>query len=651
MTAAIVAYGAVSGLGRGGDAIRAGDVGEPARVAIVRDDELARAGFMRPFAARAPVAVTGPGPEDRATVLLTTSLLDCVRGLDEASPGWRARRVGLSLGTSSGGMRTAERLFAHLAGGGPVLERDFAARAAYFGPLLDAAASSELRVDFAPATLVLCACSSSVISIGLGMRWLALGECDVVLAGGFDAVSNFVASGFESLQATSARVPPRPFRRGRDGMALGEAAAVLALVRAEDARGRAAGFVSGFGASADAVHITAPDRTGDGLARAARAAIDDAGGCTIDLVSAHATATPFNDAAEMHGIERALGEASARSVSFHAYKAQVGHTLGAAGALEALACIDALRRGILPATAGEGELDPEAPAQIRATSKAGTPSVGLKLASAFGGANAALVLTRDAPASPRTRVARDVWVTRASRASVLPDVSALAASIGAQADKLARTDPHVLWALAAVHALEASLGGREAFAGAGVVVGTAAATLETNARYASRLRERGPRFVEARRFPYTSPNAVAGECGVAFGLRGPAFSVGGGLHAGVEALVAASQLVAAGDADRMVVVAVDDVGDVARAWGEAVGVELVSGAVALLVSADRMSGTAGRVTKAHTSLGPSRGAAISSGPPGHLALLPLEREVPSRITSTSSLLDTVAHASVELTPI
>jgi 3-oxoacyl-[acyl-carrier-protein] synthase II len=653
MSVAVVAWGAVSGLGRGVEAASAGLVGEPARVAIAQDEELRAAGFAKPFVSRARLGEEGEGDEggaDRATRILAMSLGDCARALDESRPGWRQTRVGLSIGTSSGGMRTAEHLFARLGRGEPVAP-DFAARAAYFGPLLDVA--RELAIELSPATLVLCACSSSLIAVGLGARWLTLGKCDLVLAGGFDAVSPFVASGFESLQATSAQVPPRPFRVGRDGMALGEAGAVLALTRVAEAGARVRGYVCGFGASADAVHITAPDKTGAGLTQAARAALAEAGNPRVDLVSAHATATPFNDAAEARGTAGALGEAQALEAVVHAFKAQVGHTLGAAGAIEALVCFDAIERGVLPATAGEGALDPNARAHILGLGEAGSPRVALKLASAFGGANAALVLRCDRPSPAPDSSHRPAWISRAVRIATLPDVLAIAEAIGANPDKLARADAHVLWALAALAALGDRLG-REAFAGAGVIVGTAAATIETNARYAVRLRERGPRFVEARRFPYTSPNAVAGECGMAFGLRGPAFSVGAGLHAGVEALVAAADLVSAGDADRMLVVAVDDLGgEAAKAWAGAVGADLTAGAVALLVTADRMAASAARIVSATTYLGPRpRMDAVAAGLSGHLALAPLDAEkLPPRVESASVLLGTFARACVELAPI
>src|SRR5439155_19918898 len=125
------------GLGEGADAVSSGRPGEPPRVAVARDPELVAAGFARPFCARAAIADgDGEDARDRATVLLARSLAQCTRSLDALAPGWRGRRVGLALGTSSGGMRTAEALFARVARGEP-LDADFAARAAYFGPVLD----------------------------------------------------------------------------------------------------------------------------------------------------------------------------------------------------------------------------------------------------------------------------------------------------------------------------------------------------------------------------------------------------------------------------------------------------------------------------------------------------------------------------------
>ena len=377
----IVAFGAISGLGEGAAAAPAGEPGTPARVAIARDEELVRAGLARPFAARAAMA-TPPG-EGRAEALLVRAATACFAELDATRPGWRDSRVGLVLGTSSGGMRAAERGFAAIARGeapGPLEP------ATYYGPMARAVrrlAGAAGPAAFDPAVLVLGACASATLAIGLGARWLEAGACDLVLAGGFDEVTVFVAAGFEVLRATTESPPPRPFRAGRDGMSLGEGASVLALARVPPAS-RVHAFVSGFGAASDGVHLTAPDRQGGGLARAAAAALAEAGGPEIDLVSAHATATPFNDASESRALARVLGEARAREVVVHPFKAQIGHTLGAAGGLELLAMVDAMTRGVLPAAAGEGPLDPDAPAHLLERAAAGAPATTLKISSAFG---------------------------------------------------------------------------------------------------------------------------------------------------------------------------------------------------------------------------------------------------------------------------
>jgi 3-oxoacyl-[acyl-carrier-protein] synthase II len=610
---AIVAFGAVSALGEGPAAASAGEVGAPARVAISRDDELARAGLARPFAARAwPIAA-----EQRVTALLERALITCALELDRVRSGWRGQRVGLVLGTSAGGMRAAESAFGAMAREERVLDAE---APTYFGPMARAARALGMPLD--PCLLVLGACASAAVAIGLACRFLARDGCDVVLAGGFDEVTVFVAAGFEALHATTASPPPRPFRLGRDGMSLGEGAAVLALARADARPARA--FVLGFGAGSDAVHLTGPDREGKGLARAATFALKDAGLSRVDLVSAHATATPFNDAAESRAIGAALGAEKARDVVVHPFKAQIGHTLGAAGALELLACVDAIERGVLPAAAGEGAIDPDSPARLLQHGLLAAPRTALKLSSAFGGANAALVVASVADGPEPLR--RPVFVHGAAHVAAEPSLDDLAASTGTPAFRLARADSLVRLAIAAVERLEAVCG---PLAGSGVVVGTAFATLETNAIFAARIRERGAQAAEPRRFPYTSPNAVAGECSIIFRLTGPSFSVGGGMHAAIEALAAASMLVEARDCERMVVVAVDDVGPATRALG---GGSLRSGAVAVLVSCSDV-GARARVGGISLRRGEP---ASSSTAPGHLALIPLlGATLPSELSCAS----------------
>lgn len=603
---AVVAWGAVSGLGRGVLALGRAREGEPCRAVVARDAELEAAGLARPFCARAPAPSGGQG--DRATALLEIALSDCAAALDEALPGWRARRVGLALGTSSGGMRSLEAALAPAGASPRWLE------ATYLGPVLAAARP----LTFSPFSLVLGACASSTLAVGIARAWLEAGRCDVALAGGFDAVGVFVASGFEALRATAGEGGPRPFRVGREGLSLGEGAAVLAMLRDDDATAsRAKGFVTGFGASCDAVHLTAPDRTGGGLARAAAQALAEAGRPRIELVSAHGTATEFNDAAEAKAIT-----ACAPGALVHAFKGAVGHTLGAAGALEALSALCALEGGVVPATAGDGPVEPGVSLLERATRT--EPRAALKLASAFGGANAALVLEARRRGAPR-QARRPVFVSRASAVvgadAAAIDTRALADRVGYPEDRIARGDGLVRVAMSAAAALRDAVGG---LAGAGIVTGLGLATLETNATYLARILAGGARRAEPRRFPFTTPNAAAGELAIAFGLTGPAFAVGGGPHGGLEALAVAADLVSARCADRVVVVTADEAGEATRRLAPASR----TGAVALLVSAEPL---AARLDGWELGLGAAPVLSAPAAMHAHEALLPLAQGRPERL--------------------
>ncbi|WP_437285303.1 beta-ketoacyl synthase N-terminal-like domain-containing protein [Sorangium sp. So ce406] len=627
--ACVIASGAVSALGLGPLAYRVPDAGEPAPVAIAHDAELARAGLQRPFAARAPAELGVPSGPDRATDLLKAALSQALATLEAERPGWRDERIGIALGTSSGGMLTAERFFAARAEGADAgALAALAPGATYFAPFNDALASFGL--ERTPLrTHLLAACAASTLAIGLGLRWLDRGACDLVLAGGYDALSVFVAAGFEALRATTAS-RTRPFRIGRDGMALGEGAAVIALVREDRRRGApVTARVAGFGASTDAVHITAPDRTGSGLMRAGAAALADAGwpASRVGLVSAHATATPYNDAMESRAIAALLaaprpadgvdglpGGASVSPPVVHPFKAQIGHTLGAAGALESLAAAAALSARIAPPAASEGELDPDAPALLLERAEPRPLSAALKLSAAFGGANAALLLT-SSPSGRTPRPARPVYLRAHARVTG-SDLGHLAEATGIARDRLARLDALCRLGLSAVAALAAAVGA-ERLRGAGIVAGHALATLDTNEVYDARRRARGARFVEPRLFPATSPNAIAGECAIAYQLTGPSFAVGAGLGGALEALRAAAELVASSDADRMVVLAADDAGPVARELLGLIGARsraFTCGAVALLLQAD--PGDAARLREVDLDL-----PVDHEGPVGHLALL------------------------------
>lgn len=200
-------------------------------------------------------------------------------------------------------------------------------------------------------------------------------------------------------------------------------------------------------------------------------------------------------------------------------------------------------------------------------------------------------------------------------------MDAVAGRAGYAVDRVARGDGLVRLALGAVGAL-AEIVGRETLEGAGIVLGLGLATVETNAVFAARIASVGAAKGEPRRFPYTTPNAAAGECAVAFGLTGPAFAVGGGPHGGIEALAVASSLVATGAAERIVVVAADEAGPMS----ERLAPGTTSGAVALLVEAEAAAGrTVAELedwTLSWTASGPDAPGAL---PPmsAHSALVPL----------------------------
>ena len=582
--AAIVAIGAVSPFGVGDDAWSNGPLGAPARLAIARDRALVDAGAKKPFAARA-VHLSRDDDGDRATSILLRTLAQIEHALPAGA------RLGVALGSSSGGMASAEALFAARRKG-ETIPPALADAATYHAPFR--ALIARLRAcGRAPTRTahLLTACSASTLAMGIGTRWLDVGACDVVIAGGYDALTTFVAAGFEALGATTASPPPRPFRLGRDGMSLGEGCALFVLRRDlerdfefDDAPALAR--IVGFGASGDAVHLTAPDRTGGGLARSAVIALQRANVApsSIDLVSVHGTSTAFNDPMEKKAIAIALGD-HADVAAVHAAKASIGHTLGAAGALETALVVDAIRRELIPATAGEGTLDPEASTTARDRNEARKIGAALKLSAAFGGANAALVVvpTSSTLVSPAI-VARAVDVVAQVEVPAHVDLGELAQASGIARERLGRMDSVCHLALAAVSALALELS-RERLRGAGVVLGSVLATIDVNAIYDDGLRRRGFAHAEGRRFAYTTPNAAAGECAIAFGLTGPNLAVGRGVDAAVEARELAHDLVACGDAEQVVVIDVDAEGPMTTMLAATLGLDVRFGARATLLRA------------------------------------------------------------------
>jgi 3-oxoacyl-[acyl-carrier-protein] synthase II len=246
------------------------------------------------------------------------------------------------------------------------------------------------------------ACSAGAHAIAIATRMIQYGDADAVLTGGSEAaLTPLSRAAFAALDALSPTGVSRPFDSRRDGFVMGEGAAVLVLEDAEKAAARGAvalAKVRGFGATSDAYHLTAPDKDGAGAAEALRAAMRDSGAEPEDIayINAHGTSTPLNDRAETKAIKLALGDHAAR-IPVSSTKSAIGHLLGAAGAVEAVATILALRDRIVPPTLGweqaEEGLDLDyVPGQARALRVNGRPAVALSNSFGFGGHNVVLCL-------------------------------------------------------------------------------------------------------------------------------------------------------------------------------------------------------------------------------------------------------------------
>jgi 3-oxoacyl-[acyl-carrier-protein] synthase II len=250
------------------------------------------------------------------------------------------------------------------------------------------------------------ACASSGHSIGESAEMILRGDAEIMVAGGAEApLYEATVAAFAAMRALSTRNddPPaasRPFDQARDGFVMAEGAAVLVLEELGHARARGARIgaeVCGYAATADASHITLPAKGGMGAVRAARRALVKAGleALDIDLVSAHATATPEGDPTELQAINTIVGDRAA-DVSVTATKSSIGHTLGAAGAVAAVAAVKALEEGVVPPTLNLHEPDPDAGDLdlTPLTARRRDLEVALVNAFGFGGQNAAFLLRR-----------------------------------------------------------------------------------------------------------------------------------------------------------------------------------------------------------------------------------------------------------------
>ena len=342
---------------------------------------------------------SGPRPWGRATDLALAAAREALEqaGLDPAREG---TRLGVSLGTTMGEANFLDELTPRSAGGAaaPAAPATSSAVADRWSEVLTHSASSitshvavELGIEGLQASLP-AACSAGNYAVGLAFDLIREGRIEAAAAGGAEAFSESAFAGFSRLNAMSPDLC-RPFDRDRLGLLLGEGAGVLVLEAEERARRRGApilAWVLGYGLSCDAHHITGPHPEGEGAAAVMRNALRDAGAALEDVgyICCHGTGTLHNDRIEARAIHRVFG-GLAPTVPVSSLKALTGHMMGAASAAEAVACVLALRHGVLPATWNHRHLDPECPLDVipNAPREARAKLV-LNNSYAFGGNNA-----------------------------------------------------------------------------------------------------------------------------------------------------------------------------------------------------------------------------------------------------------------------
>jgi len=314
-----------------------------------------------------------------------------------------AERVGVAVGSGIGGLSTIEDQHRTL------LERGWGRISPFFIPgIIINMASGQISIRYGakgPNISTVTACSTASHAIGESMRYIQRGEADVMICGGAEAaVTELSVAGFAAMRALSTRndeptKASRPFDVGRDGFVMGEGAGILVLEGLEHAKARGAKIlceVIGYGLSGDAYHISAPSEDGDGPMRVMTNAIRDAGLAPgdVDYINAHGTSTPLGDKVETLAVKRLFGE-HARRLAISSTKSMTGHLLGAAGGLEAVLTIYAMRDSMAPPTINLEVPDPECDLDYVPNQARPMPiRHALSNSFGFGGTNACIALAR-----------------------------------------------------------------------------------------------------------------------------------------------------------------------------------------------------------------------------------------------------------------
>ncbi len=379
----VTAWSAVNGLGRSTEEVMAGlRRGLPALSEPPPETPFATlCGTVDADLPALPEALTHI--DSRNNRFVQQALAELAKPLEAARERWGPERIGICVGSSTAAMDEIERAHAAHSETGALPESfDVFERGSPAGLVR---ALRELTRCEGPAAVVSNACASSGKAFASAKRWLEAGIVDAVLVGGADSLCQLTLRGFGSLGLLSEE-PARPFSRERRGINIGEGAAFALVERSGEGP-----LLLGVGESSDAHHMTRPDPEGRGAQAAMEAALADArvSPNDVDYVNAHGTGTRFNDAMEARAIRSTLGSAADPLVV--STKGYVGHTLGAAGATEAVFVLQALQEGWIPASAGADPLDPEIGLNVPTAMCETELRVALSNSFAFGGSNVSLV--------------------------------------------------------------------------------------------------------------------------------------------------------------------------------------------------------------------------------------------------------------------
>ncbi|MFM5520709.1 beta-ketoacyl-ACP synthase II [Aeromonas jandaei] len=314
-----------------------------------------------------------------------------------------AERVGVAIGSGIGGLGLIEQNHDSLVNGGPRKISPFFVPSTIINMV--SGHLSIMKGLQGPNIAVTTACTTGTHAIGMAGRMIAYGDADVMVAGGAEKASTPMGmGGFAAAKALSNRndepqKASRPWDKDRDGFVLGDGAGVLVLEEYEHAKARGAKIYAelvGFGMSGDAYHMTAPPADGNGGARAMKNAIKDAGIAPeqVGYINAHGTSTPLGDVAELRGMKAVFGE-HAKSLMVSSTKSMTGHLLGAAGAIEAIITVLALRDQIAPPTINLDNPDDECDLDlVPRVAKPGNFEYALSNSFGFGGTNGSLIFKR-----------------------------------------------------------------------------------------------------------------------------------------------------------------------------------------------------------------------------------------------------------------